>query len=114
MRQPAMMELSAPTEIDEEPTAPIDRSAARSERMDQALDAAYEAIATLRALERVPSAPPREAVLGAVGDMARTLAKVRRCVRALSAELGALESESRELVVAVFEQRRRRVAEGRR
>jgi len=78
----------------------------QSERLAERVDAAHRALAHLRALERMPLLH-RDAIDSAVGDVARTLAHVRRSLRALGAELSALESEGRELVGRVFERRAR-------
>jgi len=96
-----------PTEIDDAPTAPIEAGPflTRAERLAQAVEAAQRAVAGLRMLERMPLSS-RETVFASVGDVRRTLAQVRRCLRAFGAEMRVLEDESRELVVAVFERRR--------
>jgi len=99
--------IPEPTAIDDAPTAPLEAGPflTRAERLAQAVEAAQRAVAGLRMLERMPLAS-RETVFAGVGDVRRTLAQVRRCLRAFGAEVRVLEDESRELVVAVFERRR--------
>jgi len=104
-----LVEAAPTTAIDDEATVRVNRERSRAERLDETMDAAHRAVAALRVLERMPLSS-RDAIVAGVGDMTRTLARVRRCLRALGSELSALEAESRELVVAVLGRRHGQLA----
>jgi len=82
------------------------RVRASGARLGDRFAAADQALAALRALGRDPRAT-RAAVEAAVSELARALAQTRRNVRAAAAELGALESDGRAAVAAMFQARMR-------
>lgn len=104
-----LVEAVPTAEIDDDATVRVSRGRSRAERLDETMDAANRAVSALRVLGRMPL-PPRDAVVGGLSDVTRTLAKVRRCLRALSSDLSALEVESRDLVVAVLGRCREQLA----
>lgn len=74
---------------------------AQAERLADRFEAAHRALAKLRSVQRLPLAS-REALTAAVGDLTRSLALLRRTLRAFSADLSALESDGRGLVTRAY------------
>lgn len=74
---------------------------AEAERIAERMASAHRALAHLRALEGMPVVD-RDAIDGAIGDVARALAEARQSLRTLGAELSVLESDGGALVGRVF------------
>lgn len=104
-------DADAPVTVDVDVATQPARSApaphAQALRLGERLDAAHRALAHLDTLDRMPLVT-RDALDAEVADVARTLAHVRRSLRALGAELSALERDGRALVGRAFERRARR------